>query len=136
MTTQTQVPVLPTSDELAAVRNRLAQLEEEIADTVQPVFEAIHYYPEDDGERVTITWEHIGSLAVFAHDVDEVADRIARLAANLHDATMLELDGVMNGSLDGHPVYEPRFTEYGHRIDPGEHWKREREFLDDRREAS
>lgn len=88
---------LPTPAELEAAERQLSDVildsavEGSIEEVCWRVFKAIN--PEKD-ELVDVTFEHIGSLVVFAHYLRDRGEKLLSLAGKIETAALVDLEGM------------------------------------------
>ncbi len=114
-------PDLPTPEELGAVWTQLADLEEFGVDPVASrVFRATSF----EGEQ-KVTYDHIGSLLVFADDLARFAERFTTVAEKIRRATLADLEGIRR---EGRQGSVPVFDEYGDRTEGDDGFLTDRAF--------
>ena len=99
-------PNLPTPEELDAFFGRLMDVEEELDAMSRRAFAVTNYEEEQE-----VTFEHIGSLVVFADDLRRHALHVRRLADKLERVAINELDPIRR---DGRQMNVPQFDRWGH----------------------
>jgi hypothetical protein len=111
-----EVRTLPTPAELEAAYHLLLNAHEAIGDVADRVFWTINNvgHPDLSEQQLTVTFEHIGSLAVFAADVKEAVGWIGETAAKLAHVAVDDLSQMQQeGGIANEPSFDENGLEYG-----------------------
>jgi hypothetical protein len=97
------IPNLPTPAELKALWSRLADVHDEVETASHRVLAASNFSEEQD-----VTYDHVGSIAVFARDVQNVGTSLLELGKMVELTARKDLE---TSRREGKQENVPKFDE-------------------------